>query len=70
MEFKLTETESLRAKDFKEKHGKSCKTYNKFGFPSGPLYSYIFTPNGIGTGVEIKCTRCEEIKDITDIDSW
>ena len=61
MEFKLSEEEQKLANEFIEEH----KNHHKLG-----IFSYIFTPNGIGTNVYIKCQGCKEIKDITDYGCW
>ena len=70
VKFKLTSLEETRAQEFKNKHNKSCRIYNEYGFPTGPLFTYSFTGTGIGTCVEIKCSHCKEQENITDIDSW
>ena len=69
-QFSLNEEEEKRAKEFISKHSKSCEVRNSSGFPVGPLFSYTFTPTGIGTGVSIKCSQCGEELDLTDYKSW
>lgn len=71
-EFNLSEVEQQKAQEFMDKHCKSgkCKVVSSSGFPIGPLFSFTFTPNGIGMGVTIRCTSCGETEDITDYDSW
>lgn len=49
---------------FKEHH--SCYTNSI----SGGLISYIFTPSGIGTIIQIKCNVCNKIKDLTNFNNW
>jgi hypothetical protein len=68
--FELNEKEEEKAKAFIEKHSESCAIYNSAGFKVGPLYSYTFTPTGIGTAAKIKCTGCGEEEDITDMSCW
>jgi hypothetical protein len=69
-EFKLDEVEEEKAKSFIIKHLESCGVFNQHGFPLGPLFSYIFTSSGIGTGISIRCSKCEEIENITNYDKW
>jgi hypothetical protein len=63
MEFKLTEIEEQRVKEFeaalKEIYG-----------DTGTL-KFIFTPaSGLGYGVEIHSEKANITKDITDYESW
>ena len=69
-EFKLTEEEKKKAEEFIKKHLGTCKVYNRAGCPVGPLFSYKFTPTGIGVAVEIECEECHETENITDYDTW
>ena len=69
-EFKLDKIEEERATEFINKHLKSCRKLDNRGFPIGPLFSYIFTPYNVGTGITIKCIECEETKTLTNYDSW
>lgn len=39
-------------------------------FGSYGHYSYIFTPTGIGCGVQVYSEHLNETKDFTDYDSW
>ena len=59
-EFKLGEEEKKKAEKFIKKHLETCKVYNRAGCPVGPLFSYKFTPTGIGVAVEIECSECHE----------
>lgn len=59
MTFELSEEETLKADEFRKVH-KDCKG----------LFSYIFTPTGIGFSVEIRCNKCGKILDITDYNTW
>lgn len=62
MNFELNKLEKEKADKFIEEH-KKCK--NKF-----TLFSYIFTPTGIGYNVEIRCNSCGKTLDITDYTTW
>ena len=59
-EFNLTNIEYVKLKKFQEKHYKKCL--------SGT--SVIFTGTGISVKVEVKCHKCEKIKDISDYNVW
>ena len=61
----LDDLEKKRADAFKEHH-KYCRKRNGISLP----YKYIFTSNGIGNVVVIKCPYCGKEKDITNIDCW
>ena len=65
MKFKIENKEFLEWKKFREKH-KECK----FPATEGGKFSFIFTPNGLGTCISVRCNVCDEIKDITDISNW
>ena len=70
-EFKITDSKELEAiTKFKEKHRNTCRIENEFGFPLGPLFSYIFTPTGIGVAKGIRCSKCKEELNITNYDIW
>ena len=36
----------------------------------GECFSYIITPTGLGTILEVKCNVCGKSKTITDFDNW
>ena len=57
----LSDKEMSQFKEFKYSHYKSCKTNDVLVFLS---------PTGIGTIIKLKCPKCKEELDITDIDSW
>lgn len=68
--FSLTEKQEKQVKSWYKtlikKHPKIFKKEeNRF-----PVISYIFTPTGIGHGVEIYEMHTKERKDITDYGSW
>ena len=62
MKINFTSTEKLRSdryiNEMTQKHGKSIK------------FSYIVTPTGIGTRVDIRCNKEINNKDITDYERW
>jgi len=60
VKFELNEIEEERVRRFIKEH--KCLDVTK-------MFSYIFTPTGIGVGIEIKCS-CGVVKDVTDIDCW
>jgi hypothetical protein len=63
MEFKLTEVEIQRAKEFETA---LVQIYGETG-----VIKYIFTPaTGLGYGIEIHSVKANITKDITDYDSW
>ena len=57
----LSDKEMLQFKEFKHSHYKSCKTNDIW---------VLLSPTGIGTAITLKCPKCEEKLDITDIDNW
>ena len=57
----LSDKEMSQFKEFKYSHYKTCGTSDVWIFLS---------PTGIGTAIKLKCPKCEDEVDITDIDSW
>jgi hypothetical protein len=55
-----------------EKWRKLLKTKHPSKFKDGlePMFSYKFTPTGIGNGLEVSELHSKEKIDLTDIDSW
>lgn len=62
--FELSQKEVIRISLWHKEH--KCKVWRGVANMST---SYVFTPTGIGTCVEIVCT-CGERKDITDYENW
>ena len=57
----LSDKEMLQFKEFKHSHYKSCGTSDVW---------VLLSPTGIGTAIKLKCPKCGEELDITDIDHW
>ena len=57
----LSDKEMLQFKEFKHNHYKSCGTSDVW---------VLLSPTGIGTVIKLKCPKCGEEVDITDIDHW
>ena len=47
IKFEIDDEEERAAKEFIQQHSESCKVYNRMGIPTGPLFTYCFTPTGI-----------------------
>jgi len=58
--YSLDDTEKQKSKKFNKKHYEKCD--------SG--MSVIFTETGIGLKVEVRCNKCNKIKDISNYDTW
>lgn len=62
MEFKLNESQVKRLNEWKEsikaKHG-------EYG-----LFTYTFSPSGIGTGIDVFSGLAKEELDLSDVDKW
>ena len=57
----LSDKEISQFREFKHSHYKSCGTNDVY---------VLLSPTGIGTIIKLKCPKCKEELDITDIDSW
>lgn len=70
--FQLTENETKAAEEFIEEHRNCCKEKlgKEFFSSTGGGFTYIITPIGLGSCISIRCNSCEEVKDITDSESW
>ena len=66
IEFKLNEKETELAKKFMQEH----RHPDIYKGAIGGHMNFIFTPTSIGDACTIKCTICDEQKDITDYKSW
>jgi hypothetical protein len=56
----------------RERYDEFCKKHSKCGQHStiGGGVSVIVTGTGLGYTFECRCNRCNEIKDITNIENW
>lgn len=68
----FTDNEYIAAGEFRKEHKDCCKKIlGKEHFSTtGGAFTYIITPTGLGNIIKIKCNSCNEIKDITDAESW
>ena len=57
----LSDKEMSQFREFKYSHYKTCGTSD---------VCVLLSPTGIGTIIKLKCPKCKEELDITDIDSW
>ena len=57
----LSDKEISQFREFKHSHYKSCGTNDVY---------VLLSPTGIGTIIKLKCPKCKEELDITDIGSW
>ena len=65
---KETQSFSLLPKEQRESDKFQAAIKEIYG--SYGLFTYSFTPNGIGSGVKISSNLAKTSKDITDVDSW
>ena len=56
----LSDKEEQKAKAFRKEHWETCK---------GNVF-YVITPTGIGTGVDVVCSKCKTEQNITDYTDW
>ena len=57
----LSDKELSQFKEFKYNHYKTCGTNDIY---------VLLSPTGIGTAIKLKCPKCKEELDITDINHW
>ena len=57
----LSDKEMSQFREFKYNHYKTCGTND---------VCVLLSPTGIGTIIKLKCPKCKEELDITDIDNW
>ena len=57
----LSDKEMSQFKEFKYNHYKTCGTNDIY---------VLLSPTGIGTAIKLKCPKCKEELDITDINHW
>jgi hypothetical protein len=74
MKFELSKTESLRLRNWKIEHDKTCRFVptkeNPFvGGAIGGRLTYHFTPTSIGLGVSVSCACGSEVN-ITEYENW
>ena len=62
MKFELDEAQMVKLKEWQEK---IKDLFGEYG-----LYTYSFTPTGIGDGVEVYSHLTKTKLDLTDVDSW
>lgn len=65
-EFEICTSDLKKAKNFVDNHNSSC--FEKHHDSVGSLFSYTFTPTGIGTICKIKCACGQEIVLTGDLD--
>jgi hypothetical protein len=63
--FKLSAKEKERLDKWLKKHNKKCDDHWEFS----QHLTYMFTPTGIGTIIEVKCS-CGKKVGITDSSNW
>ena len=64
MKFEMNQNEVDAYRKWRKKHDETCVDKG-----SRRSLTFMFTPTGIGTGIEVLCP-CGEKVDVTDIDSW
>ena len=57
----LSDEEMSQFREFKHSHYKNCGTSDVW---------VLLSPTGIGTAITLKCPKCGEEVDITDINHW
>ena len=67
--FVLSESQQEKVKEFDKEH-KKCRKDVHMGTDGNYAITYMFTPGGIGTIVEIKCNYCGEGLNITEYENW
>lgn len=55
----MTKSEIVKIEQFKKSHKHKVSSIQ-----------FIVTPGAIGPGLEVQCTKCNVIKDITDVNRW
>jgi hypothetical protein len=62
MKFELTEAQTIKLKEWQKK---IKDLFGEYG-----LYTYSFTPTGIGDNVEVYSHLTKTKLDLTDVDTW
>lgn len=57
----MSDSEYEESKKFSNEHYELCK---------GNIQYIVYGAGGIGTVIQVKCDKCDEQRDITDIDNW
>lgn len=73
IEFKLNDTETKVAREFMKEHShqEEFDSERKMGFSTlGMQFTYMITPGGLGPVVTVRCNKCGETKDVTDVKNW
>jgi len=65
--FEINETSWKQYIIWSKEHDKTCP-YVKTGSAGGRI-SFVFTPNGLGIEISVKCA-CGKFIDITDTSEW
>lgn len=66
-QFQSTPEEWEAAARFMRRHR---KVHGRDRSAAGGRFSFIFTPTGLGTAVEVHCAECRRKRDVTDYGSW
>jgi hypothetical protein len=66
MSYNLNEKEMKEYNDWHNKH--KCK--GTYVGAIGGRESFIFTPTGLGSCIQVRCNVCKEEIDITDVSNW
>lgn len=57
-------------KKWKEQHLHENHENRGYGAAIGGMWSYSFTPTGLGNILRVKCNACGKKLDVTDYGSW
>lgn len=67
MGFRMSFSEQAKCQSFAAKHWSQHKNTE---LRRTTMFSYTFSPTGIGTTVEIQCCACKEAQNVTEYSSW
>lgn len=68
MKFELSEADCKKVKAFMKKQDKL--TRGKYTGAIGGVYTYQFTPTGIGTAVHVVNNLTRAVLDLSDYENW